>query len=136
MLGTVTIFTLKTRSTKIDARTRTLMRNSVAYTLRGKRTNNKYQAFTKVKLIDRPVIINKQPYYWLGTKKQRLIMASNIDGVKRKVKHNAYVYATSSRKAALGLVRKGKTIITYGSSLCLKNGKRYYRIGGPAKQIY
>ncbi|BDR61077.1 SLAP domain-containing protein [Lactobacillus xylocopicola] len=114
--------------------TKTLMHNSVAYTLSGKRTKNKYRAFSSVRAIDRPVIINKQPYYWLDTKKQRLIKAANIDGVKRKVKHNSYVYATGSRKAGLGLVKKGKTIITYGSNLRFKNGKRCFRIGGPSKQ--
>ncbi|AZR14603.1 hypothetical protein CEE77_00530 [Lactobacillus crispatus] len=29
---------------------------------------------------------------------------------------------------------KGSTVTTYGGSYKFKNGKRYYRIGGPAKQ--
>ena len=113
--------------------TKTIMHNSVAYTEAGKHTKNKYRAFTTVKVEDEPVIIKKQPYYKLKGK-NRYLKASNIDGVKRKVKHNSYVYATSTRKASLNLIRKGRTIITYGSALRFKNGKRYYRIGGPIKQ--
>ncbi|AZA20735.1 SLAP domain-containing protein [Lactobacillus helveticus] len=58
------------------------------------------------------------------------IKASNIDGIKRTLKHNAYVYATSKRRADYTVLKKGQTITTYGGSYKFKNGKRYYRVAG------
>lgn len=77
--------------------------------------------------------INGSQYYKL-TGKNQYVKVSNIDGVKRKVKHNAYVYATSTRRANHKVIKKGSTIVTYGGSYKFKNDKRYYRVGGPTKQ--
>ncbi|WP_294758119.1 SLAP domain-containing protein, partial [uncultured Lactobacillus sp.] len=52
--------------------TKTIMHKSVAYTEAGKRTKNKYRAFTTVKVEDEPVIIKKQPYYKLKGKNRYL----------------------------------------------------------------
>lgn len=68
---------------------------------------------------------------------ERYVKATNIDGVKRKLTHNAYIYSSSNRRTSHGgkwKLQKGQTIVTYGGSYKFKNGKRYYRIGGPVKQ--
>lgn len=66
--------------------------------------------------------------------KKQYLKANNIDGVKRKVKHNSYVYASSTRKAELKVIKAGSTVTTYGGAYQFKNGQLYYRIGGPKKQ--
>ena len=62
------------------------------------------------------------------------VMADNIDGTVRTLTHNAYVYKTSTKRADRRVLRKGAKVTTYGSPYTFKNGKAYYRIGGPAKQ--
>lgn len=62
------------------------------------------------------------------------VMADNIDGTARVLSHNAYVYKTSKKRADRRVLKKGATVVTYGSPYTFKNGKAYYRIGGPAKQ--
>nr|MDF9463269.1 SLAP domain-containing protein [Lactobacillus amylovorus] len=56
--------------------------------------------------------------------------------------HNAYIYRTSTQRTPYGMTAsskkwkfyKGKTVTTYGGSYKFKNGKRYFRVGGPRKQ--
>ena len=62
------------------------------------------------------------------------VMADNIDGTARVLSHNAYVYKTSKKRADRRVLKKGSTVVTYGSPYTFKNGKAYYRIGGPKKQ--
>ena len=62
------------------------------------------------------------------------VMADNIDGTVRTLTHNAYVYKTSTKRADRRVLRKGAKVTTYGAPYTFKNGKAYYRIGGPAKQ--
>jgi len=62
------------------------------------------------------------------------VMADNIDGTARVLSHNAYVYKTSKKRADRRVLKKGATVVTYGSPYTFKNGKAYYRIGGPKKQ--
>ena len=110
--------------------TKTVMHTSLIYDENGKSTGKLYKAFQHVKVTS-PVEINGTKYYKIGD--DQYIKVSNIDGVSRKVTHNAYVYATSTRRANKVLLKKGQTIATYGGSFKFKNGKRYYRIGGPTK---
>jgi hypothetical protein len=62
------------------------------------------------------------------------VLAANIDGTLRKLKHSAYVYQTGKKRANRLVLRKGKIIRTYGTPYQFKNGKLYYRIGGPKRQ--
>lgn len=62
------------------------------------------------------------------------VLADNIDGTVRTLTHNAYVYKTSTKRADRRVLRKGAKVTTYGAPYTFKNGKAYYRIGGPAKQ--
>lgn len=110
--------------------TKTVMHTSLIYDKNGKSTGKLYKAFQHVKVTS-PVEINGTKYYKIGD--DQYIKVSNIDGVSRKVTHNAYVYATSTRRANKVLLKKGQIVATYGGSFKFKNGKRYYRIGGPTK---
>ncbi|MCT3602521.1 hypothetical protein EFS28_04835 [Lactobacillus acidophilus] len=65
-----------------------------------------------------------------GTYTNYYVKAGNIDGTKRTLTRNTYIYATSKRRASYTLLRKGTTVTTYGGTYKFKNGKRYYRIEG------
>ena len=121
---------------KVPSTIRTVMYTSQAYDENGQKVNAKYPAFRRVEVDKTPLILDFKPYapYYKISGKKQYIKANNIDGVKRKVKRNSYVYATSSRRADYRLIRKGTSITTYGGTVKFKNGLRYYRIGGPAKQ--
>ena len=121
---------------KIPSTIRTVMYTSQAYDEDGQKVDAKYPAFRRIEVDKKPLILTFKPYapYYKISGKKQYIKANNIDGVKRAVKHNSYVYATSSRRANYRLIRKGASITTYGGTVKFKNGLRYYRIGGPAKQ--
>ena len=138
ILSVCAIFVMNQKVNTVEAKSivKTVMHDAQAYDLYGDKVKGKYAAYTQVKLDDQPIPFSFKPFapaYQIKGKKQ-YIKASNIDGVKRKVKRNSYVYATSSRRADSRLLKKGKTITTYGNSFKFKNGQRYYRIGGPKKQ--
>ncbi|MBP2058937.1 hypothetical protein J2Z60_002128 [Lactobacillus colini] len=113
--------------------TKTLMHNSAVYNKSGEATGEAYAAYQNIEFYSKPVKIKGQQYYRISYE-NNYIKLSNIDGVKRKVTANSYVYASSVKRANKRLIRKGSTITTYGGSYKFKNGKRYYRIGGPKKQ--
>lgn len=65
------------------------------------------------------------------------IKVTSISGQGRVLKRNAYIYSTSTRRTThkgAWKLYKGSTVTIYGGSYKFKNSKRYYRIGGPAKQ--
>lgn len=116
--------------------TKTIMHTAWAYDRSGNNTGNKYYAYKSVNVKSKPVTIDSIFYYKISGKNQYL-KATNIDGVKRKITHNTYIYSTSKRRTSYNgrwKLHKGETIITYGGSYKFKNGKRYFRIGGPDKQ--
>ncbi|MBP2058302.1 hypothetical protein J2Z60_001481 [Lactobacillus colini] len=130
------------------------MRNAIAYDKDGNKTKLKYITYGSVKVDATPVKMNGTLYYKVSDEdpafkasglSSAYIKATNLDGVKRKLKHNAYIYRTSNGRTSytgyLGTQAEGvwklykaQTITTYGGSYKFKNGKRYYRVGGPRKQ--
>ncbi|WP_294920978.1 SLAP domain-containing protein [uncultured Lactobacillus sp.] len=122
-------------STKpVPATPKTIMHNSYIYDKDHKRVGTKTLAAystvnvygTTTKLADGSLV------YKIGD--NQYVMADNIDGTARVLSHNAYVYKTSKKRADRRVLKKGATVVTYGSPYTFKNGKAYYRIGGPAKQ--
>lgn len=112
---------------------KTLMHTAILYSNKGKSLGKKYYSYRKISVLPDTVDINGSEYYKLALGadyNDAYIKASNIDGTKRTLKHNAYVYATSKRRVDYTVLRRGKTIATYGGSYKFKNGKRYYRITG------
>ncbi len=119
---------------------KTLMHTALLYNKDGKSLGTKYYSYRTVSVLPNTVTINGSKYYKLALGvdyNEAYIKAVNIDGTKRKLKHNAYIYSTSTRRTThkgAWKLYKGSTVTTYGGSYKFKNGKRYYRIGGPAKQ--
>lgn len=113
-----------------------VMHTATAYDKDGNSTDVTYNAFSYARLVSRPVKIDGTIYYKVADKNQYL-KATNIDGVTRRITHNTYIYSTSTRRTSYQnkwKLYKGQTITTYGGSYKFKNGKHYFRVGGPSKQ--
>ena len=113
-----------------------IMHTAVAYDKDGNSTGVKYNAFSYARLVASPVKIGDGIYYKVADKDQYL-KATNIDGVTRRITHNTYIYSTSTRRTSYQnrwKLYRGQTITTYGGSYRFKNGKHYFRVGGPTKQ--
>lgn len=118
--------------------TKTVMHKALVYNSEGNSKKRTIKAYKKVELRENPVVINGQKYYAFANSSTDFIKASNITGIKRTLKRNAYVYETSMRRAKVATLKKGTKVTTYGGSYKFKNGKKYYRIAGatPTKKRY
>lgn len=119
-----------------------VMHAAYIYNKQGKRANNSViHAYSKLTVIGNVKTINKVNFYKIGY--DQYVKAGNLDGTKRPLAHNAYVYnskghainvkvgkATKHRKAryAKAVIKKGKTLTTFGSRFKI-NGKEFYRVG-------
>ena len=120
---------------------KTVMYNSIAYDKDGNSTGQKYYTYGSISVDPTPGTINGNQYYKISGKNQ-YVRVTNIDGVRRRVTHNAYIYRTSTQKTPYGMTAsskkwklyKGEIVTTYGGYYTFKNGKHYFRIGGPSKQ--
>lgn len=115
---------------------KTIMHKAVGYDPDGGNTGIKLYPYKTVNVDATPVLIKGQKYYKI-TGKYLYIKPTNIDGVTRKVTRNTYIYKSSTGRTSFNgkwKLQKGETITTYGGSYKFKNGKRYFRIGGPQKQ--
>ncbi len=122
-------------STKpVPATPKTIMHNSYIYDKDHKRVGTKTLAAYSTVNVYGPTtkLADGSLVYKIGD--NQYVMADNIDGTARVLSHNAYVYKTSKKRADRRVLKKGATVVTYGSPYTFKNGKAYYRIGGPAKQ--
>lgn len=117
-----------------DKTSKTVMHNAYIYDKDHKRVGTKtLAAYTKVDVLGAATkLADGSLVYQIGD--NQYVMADNIDGTVRTLSHNAYVYKTSKKRADRRVLRKGAKVTTYGSPYTFKNGKSYYRIGGPAKQ--
>ncbi len=135
------------QSAKPDLVKKTIMHKAIAYTASGTKTRKVYSNYTQVYVKSDPIHIDGGKYWTSGdfyqiynadgTETNYYVKVTNIDGTKRTLTKNAYIYSTSTRRTSFNgswKLTKGSTVTTYGGSYRFKNGKRYYRIGGPAKQ--
>lgn len=112
------------------SQTETVMVTSNAYDKNGKYLGHKYYAYDTINIIPTVVTINGKTYYKIAGKDE-YVRVINITGQTRTLKHNAYVYATSTRRNRnYKLMHKGDRVTTYGGTMKFRNGKRYYRIEG------
>ena len=118
----------------VAATPKTVMHNSYIYDKDHKRVGtNKLAAYSTVNVYGTTTkLADGSLVYKIGD--NQYVMADNIDGTARVLSHNAYVYKTSKKRADRRVLKKGATVVTYGSPYTFKNGKAYYRIGGPKKQ--
>lgn len=103
-----------------------IMHNSYIYDAKGKRVGKSAIKEDTTITSYGTKTIKKTKYYRVG--KKEYIKAANVDGTKRKLKHNAYTYDENGTRINVKTLKKGKKIRTYGASRRI-HGKRYYKIG-------
>ena len=128
----------KTEEKGVD---KTIMHNAYYYDKDGQRVGKgKITRYETVSVVEKTVSINGQSYYKLANTtidgKDVYVNADNIDGTKRTLKHNAYVYASSKKRANKQVLKKGTEVTTYGAPYTFKNGKKYYKINNDKVKTY
>ncbi|RMC62151.1 BspA family leucine-rich repeat surface protein [Lactobacillus sp. ESL0259] len=108
---------------------RTVRHNSYLYDQNGGRKAGEYFIGKKIKTYGSRLIQNKK-YYELGN--DTFIKANNVTGIKRKLKHNAYIYTKKANKkvkrSGRKVLKKKQTIRTYGGAIKMHH-KLYYIVG-------
>ncbi|MBI0032279.1 SLAP domain-containing protein, partial [Lactobacillus sp. M0396] len=100
-----------------------VMHNAYLYDQNGVRANGLViNAGSNIDVVSQKVI-NKKLYYALEN--GLYIAAGNIDAKKLKLKHNAYVYSKYGNRLGKKVLKKRKSIKTYGNPVKIK-GKKYY----------
>lgn len=124
----------------VESVSKTIMHNAYYYDKDAKRVGtDKLTRYNSVTVSPKTTTINGKAYYEVvenGKLSGKYINADNIDGTKRTLKHNAYVYASSKKRANKVVLKKGDTVTTYGGSYKFKNGQRYYKIGANTEKTY
>ena len=125
----------------VPSQSKTIMHNAYFYDKDAKRVGtDKVTRYNTVTVaMNKTKFSNGIEYYEVvenGKLSGKFINADNIDGTKRTLKHNAYVYRSSKKRANKVVLKKGETVITYGGSYTFKNGKKYYKIGNDTKKTY
>ncbi|MDN5989909.1 MAG: SLAP domain-containing protein [Lactobacillus sp.] len=105
-----------------------IMKKSYVYNKKGERISGSYAAYTNINYYGGATKLDNGKTA-LKVGEDRYIMASNVLGNSRVLKHNAYVYKNNGySRANWRMLRKGTPIKTYGSRFHI-NGKSYYLIG-------
>ena len=136
----VTVSVPNGKKTTVDSVSKTIMHNAYYYDKDAKRVGtDKLTRYNSVTVSPKTTTINGKAYYEVvenGKLSGKFINADNIDGTKRTLKHNAYVYKSSKKRANKVVLKKGTEVTTYGGSYTFKNGKQYYKIGNNTEQTY
>ena len=137
---TVTFTTANVAEEVAPSVSKTIMHNAYYYDKDAKRVGtDKLTRYNSVTVSPKTTTISGKAYYEVvenGKLSGKYINADNIDGTERTLKHNAYVYASSKKRANKVVLKKGETVTTYGGSYTFKNGKKYYKIGNDTKKTY
>ena len=125
----------------VPSQSKTIMHNAYFYDKDAKRVGtDKVTRYNTVTVaMNTTKLANGISYYEVienGKATGKFINADNIDGTKRTLKHNAYVYRSSKKRANKVVLKKGETVTTYGGSYTFKNGKQYYKIGNNTEKTY
>ena len=125
----------------VPSQSKTIMHNAYFYDKDAKRVGtDKVTRYNTVTVaMNTTKLANGISYYEVienGKATGKFINADNIDGTKRTLKHNAYVYKTSKKRANKVTLKKGTVVTTYGGSYTFKNGKQYYKIGNNTEKTY
>ena len=129
------------KSTVVPSVAKTIMHNAYFYDKNAKRVGtDKVTRYNTVTVaMNTTKLANGISYYEVienGKATGKYINADNIDGTKRTLKHNAYVYKTSKKRANKVALKKGTEVTTYGDSYKFKNGQHYYKIGANTEKTY
>ena len=124
----------------VPSQSKTIRHNAYYYDKDAKRVGtDKLTRYNSVNVAMSTTTIKGKAYYEVienGKATGKFINADNIDGTKRTLKHNAYVYKTSKKRANKVVLKKGKEVTTYGGTYTFKNGKQYYKIGNNTDKTY
>jgi preprotein translocase subunit YajC len=124
----------------VPSQSKTIMHNAYYYDKDAKRVGtDKLTRYNSVTVAMNTTTINGKAYYEVienGKATGKFINADNIDGTKRTLKHNAYVYKSSKKRANKVTLKKGTEVTTYGGAYTFKNGKQYYKIGNNTDKTY
>ena len=136
----VTVNVPNAKVTTVPSQSKTIMHNAYLYDKNAKRVGtDKLTRYNSVTVAMSTTTINGKAYYEVvenGKATGKFINADNIDGTKRTLKHNAYVYKTSKKRANKVTLKKGTEVTTYGGTYTFKNGKQYYKIGNNTDKTY
>ena len=136
----VTVSVPNGKKTTVDSVSKTIMHNAYYYDKDAKRVGtDKLTRYNSVTVSPKTTTIKGKAYYEVvenGKLSGKFINADNIDGTKRTLKHNAYVYKSSKKRANKVVLKKGTEVTTYGGSYTFKNGKQYYKIGNNTEKTY
>ena len=136
----VTVNVPNGKDTTVPSQSKTIMHNAYYYDKDAKRVGtDKLTRYNSVTVAMNTTTINGKAYYEVienGKATGKFINADNIDGTKRTLKHNAYVYKSSKKRANKVVLKKGDTVVTYGGTYTFKNGKQYYKIGNNTDKTY
>ena len=137
---TVTVNVKGGKVTTVPSQSKTVMHNAFYYDKNGKRVgSDKVTRYNSVNVAMSTTTITGKAYYEVienGKATGKFINAANIDGTKRTLKHNAYVYKSSKKRANKVVLKKGEEVTTYGGAYTFKNGKQYYKIGNNTDKTY
>ena len=124
----------------VPSQPKNIMHNAYFYDKDAKRVGtDKLTRYNSVNVAMSTTTIKGKAYYEVienGKATGKFINADNIDGTKRTLKHNAYVYKTSKKRANKVVLKKGEEVTTYGGTYTFKNGKQYYKIGNNTDKTY
>ena len=125
----------------VPSQPKTIMHNAYFYKEDGttRANNDKAKRYESVNVAMSTKKIGNKDFYEVikdGKATGMYINADNIDGTKRTLKHNAYVYKTSKKRANKVVLKKGDTVVTYGGTYTFKNGKQYYKIYNNTEKTY
>ena len=125
----------------VPSQSKTIMHNAYYYKEDGttRANNDKAKRYESVTVAMSTKKIGNKDFYEVikdGKATGMYINADNIDGTKRTLKHNAYVYKTSKKRANKVTLKKGTEVTTYGGTYTFKNGKQYYKIGNNTDKTY
>ena len=125
----------------VPSQPKTIMHNAYFYKEDGttRANNNKAKRYESVTVAMSTKKIGNKDFYEVikdGKATGMYINAANIDGTKRTLKHNAYVYKSSKKRANKVVLKKGTEVVTYGGAYTFKNGKQYYKIGNNTDKTY
>lgn len=122
---TVATVGVKAGSTKSNVIDKTIMHNAYLYDNKGNRNNGIIiLAGSKIGTSGLKKI-NGKLYYALVD--GMYIAADNINYNEKKLKHRAYVYNQYGNHSGKKLLKKGKSVKTYGKAITIKH-KKYYTI--------
>ena len=125
----------------VPSQSKTIMHNAYYYKEDGttRANNDKAKRYESVTVAMSTKKIGNKDFYEVikdGKATGMYINADNIDGTERTLKHNAYVYKTSKKRANKVVLKKGDTVVTYGGTYTFKNGKQYYKINNNTEKTY